>query len=445
MLFFLKNNWQAFFATLLFALHPLRTEPVAWVSSQKDLLFACFYLLGLIQYVHYRQKNQLRHLGLTLLFFVLSLLSKSMAVTFPIVLLLLDYFKFNDLPLKKLPIKLPFFLLSIGMAVLTYFTQKAEGGIGEPSLIFLERIPAACFALVTYFWQQIFPFGLYAFCPYPDKVDGHLPFQYWLYILPVAGLVFYILKNLNQHKIEVFCLLFFVVTHAVTLQIIQVGNALTANRFSYLPSIGFGLYLVLIFERLSKKSVVIQNFKTGTCIVWCLVLAFATINQNKIWANNMRLYTSILKKYPNVAIAYNNRAIQKVENGDQEGALLDYNDAIRSDSAYQVAYENRANLFANLNRFEEALMDYEKSLQLKPTQKVYQNRATLYLKNKDYKAAIEDLNQAILMDPNYSLAYKNRGLAYVLSGQKDLGCADLQKAASLGKEDAPMLIERFCR
>ena len=144
-------------------------------------------------------------------------------------------------------------------------------------------------------------------------------------------------------------------------------------------------------------------------------------------------------------VILNNRANQKLENGDQDGALQDYNAAIRADSGYAIAYENRGILLGNLSRPEEAFQDYSQSIRLKPTAKAFQNRALLYQKMNDSRAAIADLTQAILLEPNYSLAYKNRGLAYVLSGQKDLGCADFQKAASLGKEDAPMLIERFCR
>jgi tetratricopeptide (TPR) repeat protein len=443
--FLVKNHWQALFATLFFGLHPLRSEPVAWAASQKDLLFAMFYLLGLIQYLYYQQNQKLKHLCFITVFFVLSLLSKSTAVTFPLVLLLLDYLKLNTFTPKQILTKLPFFSLSLGMAVLTYFTQKAGDGVGEPYLILVERIPAACYILVQYAWQQIFPFGLSAFYPYPDKVEGHLPIQYWLFILPVVGFMYYVFKNLFKQRLEVFCLLFFVITNLVTLQLIQVGKAITADRFSYLPSIGLALFLVLLVEKLSPKGIFTTNNKFGLALIWCLVLAISTINQNRIWANSLKLYNSVLKKYPNVPVILNNRGNQKLDNGDQEGAIQDYIAAIQADSGFSLAYENRGILFGNLNRFEEAFQDYSQSIRLKPTAKALQNRALLYIKKNDYNAAISDLNQAILMDPNYSLAYKNRGLAYVLSGQKDLGCADFQKAASLGKEDAPMLLERFCR
>jgi tetratricopeptide (TPR) repeat protein len=231
----------------------------------------------------------------------------------------------------------------------------------------------------------------------------------------------------------------------VTLQLIQVGKAITADRFSYLPSLGLALFLVVLIEKISLRNKFIEKIRSGLVIFYCLVLAFSTINQNKIWANNMKLYNSILNRYPNVAVILNNRAIQKVENGDQDGALKDYSEAIRSDSTYQIAYENRANLFSNLNRLEEAFHDYGQSIRLKPTAKAFQNRALLHIKRNNFTAAISDLNQAIIIDSNYSLAFKNRGMAYILTGQKALGCADLQKAARLGKEDAPMLIERFCR
>jgi Flp pilus assembly protein TadD len=443
--FLVKNHWQALFATLFFGLHPLRSEPVAWASSQKDLLFSMFYLFGLIQYLYYQGNHKLKYLGSTTVFFVLSLLSKSTAVTFPLVLLLLDYLKLNVFTSKQILDKLPFFLLSLNMAVLTYFTQKAGDGVGKPYLILVERIPAACYILVQYAWQQIFPFGISAFYPYPDKVEGHLPIQFWLFILPVAGIMYYIFKNVFKQKLEVFCLLFFVITNLVTLQLIQVGKAITADRFSYLPSIGLALFLVLLVEKLSPKGLFTNKIKLGLATIWCIVLAICTINQNRIWANSLELYNSILYKYPNVPLILNNRAIQKFENGDKDGALQDFNLAIRADSSLAMTYENRGILFGNLKRYEEAFQDYRQSIRLKPSVRSFINRGLLSLIKCDYTAAISDFNQAILLGPNNSLAYKNRGLAYELSGQKDLGCADLQKAASFGMKDAGILMERFCR
>jgi hypothetical protein len=202
--FLVKNNLLAFFATLIFGLHPLRSEPVAWASSQKDLLFTLFYLLGLIQYLLYLQYQKLKYYVFTSLFFVLSLLSKSSAVTFPVVLLLLDYLKSNNFSFKQIWMKVPLFILSFCMIILTYFTQKAGLRVGTAYLNFIERIPAACFILVKYAFQQIFPFNLSAFYPYPDKVDGHLPLSYWFFIFPLVGFFYFVLLNFYKQKLEVF-------------------------------------------------------------------------------------------------------------------------------------------------------------------------------------------------------------------------------------------------
>jgi tetratricopeptide (TPR) repeat protein len=257
--------------------------------------------------------------------------------------------------------------------------------------------------------------------------------------------MYYVFKNLYKQRLEVFCLLFFVITNLVTLQLIQVGKAITADRFSYLPSIGLALFLVLLVEKLSPKGLFTNKIKLGLATIWCIVLAICTINQNRIWANSLELYNSILYKYPNVPLILNNRAIQKFENGDKDGSLQDFNLAIRADSSLAMTYENRGILFGNLKRYEEAFQDYRQSIRLKPSVRSYINRGLLFLIKSDYTSAISDFNQAILLGPNNSLAYKNRGLAYVLSGQKDLGCADLQKAANFGMKDAGILMERFCR
>src|SRR6266571_3392951 len=155
---------------VLFGIHPLHVESVAWISERKDVLFSLFYLGSLISYVLSLTKVQdrVRYLIMSLVLFILSLLSKGVAVTLPLVLLLIDYY-FKRTFTKKIFIeKIPFFLLSIGFGVIAILAQKSEGAIQTMTTYpFYDRLLIASYGIVTYLFKIFVPQQLSAFYPYP--------------------------------------------------------------------------------------------------------------------------------------------------------------------------------------------------------------------------------------------------------------------------------------
>jgi hypothetical protein len=161
-----NKKWIACITALLFAIHPLHVESVAWISERKDLLYSAFFLGGLLIYLNYLNKKSLITLGSVFLLFVFSLLSKPAAVIFPVVLLVIDYFN-ERLDQKQTYIeKIPFFILSVLFGLITIKIQKEFEATGMLSFSLFQRFLFANYGIMMYLVKTIFPIRLCAFYPF---------------------------------------------------------------------------------------------------------------------------------------------------------------------------------------------------------------------------------------------------------------------------------------
>jgi hypothetical protein len=167
----LNNNWNlAAIAALLFGIHPLQAESVAWASGASNLYCAAFFLGSLIAYMYYLQKSQKRYLFLAFLLFILSTLSKAVAVALPLVLLLIDYYIGRKITSRSLLEKSPFFILSLGTGILTLVLKNNVISLLDTTLLSIpQRIIFACYGFVNYLLKILLPVNLSAFYPYPVK------------------------------------------------------------------------------------------------------------------------------------------------------------------------------------------------------------------------------------------------------------------------------------
>ena len=191
-------------SALFFGIHPLHVESVAWISERKDLLYSFFYLGSLIAYIFYRKRNNSYGLYfLAVLFFILSLFSKSAAVTLPFILVLTDYYLRNKLTFRSNLDKIPFFALSVIFGIISLLSQRIIGGDLDyvTGYTFLDRLFMGAYAFTFYIIKSVFPFGLSAIHPLPLKEEGILPVAYY-----ISGLTFiffaYILVRLSKSKID---------------------------------------------------------------------------------------------------------------------------------------------------------------------------------------------------------------------------------------------------
>ena len=174
----------AYLVSILFAIHPMHVESVAWITERKDVLFGFFYLAALISYIYYIKRKESRYYLLCIFLMILSLFSKIQAVALPLSMLLIDYYFRRKLSVKLIAEKIPFFALSLLFGLLgVHFLQEAGAFNVTSNIEWYERPLMGAYALGAYLYKALIPYPLSAYYPYPQKIDDWLPIVY--YIVPV--------------------------------------------------------------------------------------------------------------------------------------------------------------------------------------------------------------------------------------------------------------------
>lgn len=399
-----KKTWVAFLVALIFGIHPLHVESVAWVSERKDVLYTFFFVLALIQYWRFLETNNRLKYWLCFLLFTLSLLSKPAAIIFPLVLLLLDYWKGRPINAKLLTNKIPFFILAIIFAVITMQVQtKAIAGFAYFPL--WERLFFACYVVMIYFIRFFIPYPLSAFHPYPSP--DHLGWAILvspLFILALLGFLWYQRKN----KLFVFGILFFIVNLLLVLQIISIGLTIVSERYTYVPYIGLSFLLAMWLDKLNAA----QYIKWALPAAISLIFGIVTFQRTKIWNNSGKLWTNVIEQYPETPYPRTNRA--------------NYTSKLALDPAHQ---NERDSLY------QQALEDCALALSVNPDLAAgYEKRALIYLDLKKDKEAFDDVNSLLRVDPINKLGYYVRGTLYAGRNEVDKGLADFNKALSISAD-----------
>jgi protein O-mannosyl-transferase len=376
---------------LLFGIHPVHVESVAWVAERKDLLCALFFLLSVISYISYvraeiheaaRTDSFSRYLDrrylLTLGLFLLALLSKPMAVTLPVVLLILDWYplvrirSFKTLWLACVE-KLPFITLSICSSITTILAQRAGNAVTSFNVVPLSaRVLVAAKSLVSYLGKMLLPLRLTPYYPYPKEVSLFSE-EYVLSIGLVIGITAACVV-LVKKKLWLSAWAYYGVTLVPVIGIIQVGNQSMADRYTYLPSLGpflvAGLCIAWISEKLigrKKYNDITRLFSLSVFFALIVSLSYLTINQIVVWKNSVSLWTYVIDndraKDP---FAYDYRGMVFYKAGLLDKAIDDFDEAIALDPQYAKAYYNRGSVFDDKGEFDMAIADYKMTIALDP-------------------------------------------------------------------------------
>jgi len=425
-------------AALLFALHPLHVESVAWISERKDVLYAFFFLLSAISYLSYVQTGRGKAVPylLSLAFFILSLLSKPMAVTLPLVLLILDFYPLGRLydfftNIRIVGEKLPFFILSIGSAVLTIWAQRSSSILPTLEMVPLSaRAAGVVRGYAFYVWKMFAPVGLAPFYPRPNAADA---FDHVFVISAVAVLAITIFVFWGRKKALIAAWLYYIVTLIPVIGIVQAGDQAAADRYTYLPLLGFfilaGSFAGGLFVR--KKAVAVIML-----LAVAVPLSYQTIRQEGFWKDSISLWSRELDIYPKVPRAFNQRGVAYMEAGDYAQAIDDLDNAIRLDDGIPRFYYNRGNAYSGVGDFRKAIDDYTRAINLKRDYALaYFNRGTAYGRLMRYNEALEDYNMVIALEPT-SIAYSNRGILKMSLGNWQGAFEDFKMAVGLSPENA---------
>ena len=488
---------------LLFGIHPIHVESVAWVAERKDLLCALFFLLSIMSYVKYaanipQSAKRIAHRAnniyfaftqravlFALCFFILALMSKPMAVSLPVVLLLLDWYPFGRIRSVKtflgaLTEKIPFIAFSLVSSVLTVLAQKSEGAMAMMEVVPLSaRALVAAKALAAYLWKMLVPVNLVPYYPYPTPEEVTLSSPgYLLPVLVVAGITVASLAMAPRKKLLPALWGYYVATLLPVLGLVQVGDQAMADRYSYLPGIGPFLFAGLAVAWLLRKHLAEKrglSYKVAAIVVCLLVIGFLSyrsVLQIGIWKNGITLWSYVIEKEPGrVPMAHINRGVVSMDKGDMEKAGDDFDraiainplaykahnnrglvflamkqydkameafrEALDINPSYVDAYFNRGLAFTASGRPNEAIEDFNKAIALRPSDgDAYYRRGLVFLGTEEYDKAIEDFNRAIALNSAYYLVYTNLGVAYGKTGRVDEALQALSKSISL-KPDNP--------
>jgi tetratricopeptide (TPR) repeat protein len=368
----------SFISSLLFGLHPLHVESVAWVSERKDVLYCFFFLLSLITYLQFLKKSNWLYFIFSLVFFALSLLSKAMAVPLAVVLIFLDFFYSRKFSMRLIWEKLPFFFMAVAMGIIAINAQQVKEFAPENSQwAFIDRLAIASNNFVSYLIQSIAPHDLSILYLYPKELNFYYWLSFGLIILLVGGLIYFIKRKYpftTSQKIYLFGFLFFVVNIFLVLQILPIGDAIMADRYTYVSYIGLFIMIAWFFERLVLRFKSYRSVVYGVLGIYLLFLAIFTYERAGIWRDSNTLWKETIKKYPS-ALAYVNLGLSNTNNSIEE-AYLDFKKALELDSNYALAWNNMG---------------------------------AVQLSKKNYDTAIQYLNRAISLNPNYLYSYGARG------------------------------------
>jgi protein O-mannosyl-transferase len=431
---------------LLFAVHPAHVESVAWISERKDVLYAAFYLSALIAYIRYRDCGHRSLYFVCLGLFVCSLLSKSAAVTLPLVLLVIDYYKGYEWKGRALAEKIPFLLLSVLFGILAFASQRYGGALQDLSINYslASRIVILFAGFAAYFMLLVAPVSLAAIHYFPDQLGGALQWYYYLGIPATAAIVWFFLRRGAYRRERIFAFLFFLAAICVMLQIVTVGSAFYSERYTYMAYIGLFFIAAQWVTSLPPG-----NTRRAVSIVGgVMVTAFFALSWMRIpaWADTDSILSDIVEKNAGkqkLSLLYLYWGNTKKAEGDNRSAYEMYTTAIQCDPGFDLPYIGRAALTKNNRQFAAAIADYSSVIRLKPEVATnYSLRGWVYYEKGDTSAAMSDYDHALKLDPHCAEAANNMGWAYMQKGNDSLALAYFSTAIV---SDTAYLKPRFNR
>jgi tetratricopeptide (TPR) repeat protein len=445
---------------LFFGIHPMHVESVAWISERKDVLYSAFFLAGLISWCYFLRSKELlpgssgrsvpkprTFYFLTLLFLFLSLLSKSAAVVFPLVLLLVDFLAARKFTIRVLCEKLPFFALSLIFGIVAMISQGSAIGRGlDLELSPMDRLFTVNYAFIKYIAMLFYPAGLSAYHPYPaidSGLQGMIIYMSLVINFLLAGAAVYSLK---YSRTWFFGVMFFLVNMVLVLQILPVGGAYMAERYTYLSYIGLFFVLASLFAKaydMAASSSPLRIALMFVLVLFSALIAYTTYQRIFVWKDSLALFGDVVNKYPGNHLAYYLRASARPP-ADAGLAIEDYTTSISLKADNPKAFNNRGNVYSAGGRYQEALADYNRALSLNSgLTEALNNRGAIKAIFGDPAGALTDIEAAIEIRPDYRDAYRNRGL--VMLQMKDLRAArkDWKKAVSLGDELSGKLLDQY--
>lgn len=435
-------NWVAWLTALLFAVHPMQVEAVSWAAALSTVLFTTFYLGSILSYLRYSDTGAASWLVASLGAFVLAVLSKSAAVTLPLVLLAIDFYKNEKLIGKNWLSKIPFLLISLIFGIYTFVTREREGHdieLMSAAFTFVDRFFMVSQTLLFYPVKLLIPLGYSISYPFV-KMEGVWPWTYYAAPLVLVAIAFVVWRFARNDKDVLLGLGLYLLPLLVMLPYRTVGSfELRSDRYVYFSCIGLFFLGAVLLER-TKLSV---PLRLGLPLVLALVFGYLANQQTEVWKNGEALFNNCVKKTPESSLCQCNLAYNELLSYDFQGAIKHYSEALKYDPNTVEAYNGRAQAYLNNRQFDLALADFTKALEGGiVTPRLHLGRGKCLVILNRASEALPDLNKSIELEPNLPEAYYFRAVVYEKGGNSDAAFKDYSEAIKRNPNYLEALVNR---
>ena len=451
-------RWRSLMLAALFGWHPLHVESVAWVAERKDVLSAFFWMLTLLAYAKYVEvsharkpevRSQISDLQpptsvfrlpssgfywLSLLFFVLGLMSKAMLVTMPFVLLLLDYWPLERFKgggvWRLVREKIPFFVLALAASVMTFVVQQQGGAVKTVEYLPLgARVGNALISYCRYAGKTFWPTDLAVFYPHP----GYWPL--WQVVLAggiVTGIALLLIVKRGRHPYMLMGWLWYVGTLVPVIGLVQVGGQAMADRYTYVPSLGVLIMVIWGAHELTggwRYQQIGLALAGSVAIILCVGV---TRQQLGYWKDSETLFRHAIAVTEDNYIALNNFGGALLDQDRTIEAMSQFEKAIRLKPTYAPAHNNLGDALLKMGQIDEAISQFQEAIRLKPdSANAHYNLGLALGRKGQIDGAINQYREAIRLNPDYAGAHNNLGNALLNKGRTAEAISQYQTAIRL--------------
>lgn len=424
-------TWRSFFVAAFFALHPLHVESVAWVAERKDVLSTALGFACLWAYARYATRPGAARYALVLALFVLGLLAKPMLVTWPCLMLLLDWWPLGrfaprgpeavkstgaprELGARRLLFeKLPFFLLSAAVSALSYLAQSGEAMHLMQRLSFWTRAENALASYLRYLGKTFVPINLAPNYPYRAIP---LPLALAAFVV-LAGASALALRTARSRPYLAVGWFWYLGTLVPVIGLVQVGLHAMADRYTYVPQVGLSLAIVWSAVELAPRAKGAFAAAGTLALAACAVL---TAKQVRLWRDTVTLFEHACRVAPDNGWSHRILATAYAADGRPQDALAQYELALAAWPSDPIAHNNLGLCLAELGREQEALAAYREAVRLAPEEATYRaNLGSLLARRGALGESVTELEEARRLDPGSLQTQVNLGKSLALLGRMD--------------------------
>jgi tetratricopeptide (TPR) repeat protein len=436
-----RRRWLSAWVALIFALHPLHVESVAWIAERKDVLSTAFAMLALWSYVRWAERPSRSRYLLTAAAFGLGLIAKPMLVTLPAIFLLLDVWPLGRGPRWRE--KIPLFLLSAASALVTFLVQQASGAVRTSGQFpVLLRVENAAVSTMIYIWKWFWPARLAVFYPYPAEIPLWKAAVAALAIAVISAIA---LRSYRRHPYLATGWFWYLIMLAPVAGLVQVGAQARADRYMYLPSIGISIVLAWGAAELLAHMPHARPALAALAAASCAAAAAVTWVQLDSWRDSRALFRHAADVTAGNYLAHHNLgvALAAMPDGANE-AIAEYREALRIEPNYVRAHTDLGTAYAKLGRLSDAVSEYRAAIAIDSDLAIpHNNLGNAYGQLGQWNEAISEYEIALRLDPDYADASGGLadaeysfGLALAKAGRKFEAIAHLE-AALRARADYP--------